>query len=134
MILSKIVMNTPSFLSSYIRTDLPGVRPGAFVKVYQKIKEGDKERVASFEGLVIAKKHGNGLTATCTVRKVVDGIGVERIFPLHSPTITKIDIVRQSKVRRAKLYYIRTKAARDIRKKMKQIWQEKIMPVVEASL
>lgn len=110
---------------SYLRSGLPEINPGDTVRVYQKIKEGDKERVAQFDGLLIAKKHGRGNSATFTVRKVVDGIGVERIFPLHSPIITKIDVLRHSKVRRAKLYYIREKAAREVRKKMKQVWKEK---------
>ena len=109
----------------YLRSDLPEIHPGDTLKVVQKIKEGDKERLTSFEGLVIAKKHGRGVTATFTVRKVVDGIGVERIFPLHSPVIEKIEVLRRAKVRRAKLYYIREKAAREVRKKMKQIWREK---------
>lgn len=113
---------------SYLRTDLPEIRPGDTVRVDQKIKEGDKERVTPFEGMVIARKHGSGITATITLRKVVDGIGVERIFPLHSPTITKIDVLRHSKTRRAKLYYIREKAAREIRKKMKQVWAEAVAP------
>lgn len=112
-----------------LRTDLPEVNPGNTVRVTQRIKEGDKERLSAFEGLVIAKKHGHGVTATFTVRKVVDGIGVERIFPLHSPVIEKIEVLRRAKVRRAKLYYIRDKASREVRKKMKQIWREKeIMP------
>ena len=113
---------------SYLRTDLPEIRPGDTVRVYQKVKEGDKERVTQFEGLVIARKHGNGITATYIVRKVVDGIGVERTFPLHSPTITKVDVLRHSKTRRAKLYYIRDKAAREVRKKMKQVWREEAVP------
>ncbi len=115
---------------SYLRTDLPEIRPGDTVRVYQKVKEGDKERVTQFEGLVIARKHGNGITATYIVRKVVDGIGVERTFPLHSPTITKVDVLRHSKTRRAKLYYIRDKAAREVRKKMKQVWREEAVPPV----
>jgi large subunit ribosomal protein L19 len=117
---------------TYLRTGLPDIRPGDTVRVHQRIKEGDKERVTPFEGLVLAHKHGKGITATFTVRKVVDGIGVERIFPLHSPTITKIDVLRHSKTRRAKLYYIREKAAREIRKKMKQVWrEEKALPQVK---
>ena len=115
---------------SYLRTDLPEIRPGDTVRVHQKVKEGDKERVTQFEGLVIARKHGNGITATYIVRKVVDGIGVERTFPLHSPTITKVDVLRHSKTRRAKLYYIRDKAAREVRKKMKQVWREEAVPPV----
>lgn len=110
---------------SYLKTALPDLRTGDTVKVYQKIKEGNKERIQSFEGLVIARKHGAGITATFTVRRVVDGIGVERIFPLHSPLIDKIDVLRRSKVRRAKLYYIREKAAKEVRRKMKPMELEK---------
>lgn len=111
---------------SQLRSDLPGIRPGDTIRVHQKIKEGGKERIALFEGLVLARKHGVGVSATFTVRKVVDGIGVERVFPLHSPTIAKIEVLRHAKVRRAKLYYIREKASREIRKKMKQVWAEAI--------
>ncbi len=99
------------------RTD---IKPGQIIKVWQKIKEGNKMRLQAFEGLVIAKKHGAEAGATFTVRKMVGDIGVERIFPLYSPGIEKIELVSQSKVRRAKLYYIREKAAKEIRKKMKQ--------------
>ena len=104
-------------------TDIINVnlQPGSIVKVWQKIKEGDKTRLQAFEGLIIAKKHGLEPGATFTVRKMVGDIGVERIFPLYSPNIEKIEIVSRSKVRRAKLYYIREKAAKAIRKKMKQI-------------
>lgn len=100
---------------------LLAVRPGDTVKIFQKVKEGDKTRVQPFEGLVIARKHGSGISATITVRKVSGGIGVEKTIPVHSPTITKIEILRRAKVRRAKLYYIRTKAAREVRRKMKGI-------------
>lgn len=86
----------------------PDIRPGDTIKVYQKIKEGDKERIQIFEGLVIARKHGKGINATITVRKVVEGIGVERIFPVHSPSVEKIEIVKSGKVRRSKLYFLRT--------------------------
>ncbi len=91
------------------------VRPGTTVRVYQKVKEGDKLRTQIFEGVVIARKHGSGINATITVRRVIDGIGAERIFPLHAPTIEKIEVTRKGKVRRAKLYYMRQlgkKAAR----------------------
>ena len=125
------IMEITAIEKTYLRADLPEIRPGDTVRVYQKIKEGDKERVTPFEGMVLARKHGKGITATFTVRKVVDGIGVERIFPLHSPTITKIDVLRHSKTRRAKLYYIREKAAREIRKKMKQVWREEKAPPQE---
>lgn len=98
---------------------LPDIRPGMTVKVYQKIKEGNKIRVQIFEGVVIARKHGSGPSATITVRKISNGVGVERIFPLHLPTIEKFEIVKTSKVRRAKLYYLRGKTARETRKKTK---------------
>ncbi|MEK7541243.1 MAG: 50S ribosomal protein L19 [Patescibacteria group bacterium] len=117
-------MNDTFFQRSQLRTDLPEMRPGDTVRVYQKIKEGDKERTARFEGMVLARKHGSGITATVTVRRVIDGVGVERIFPIHSPLIAKIDVLRRAKVRRAKLYYIRDKASREVRKRMKQVWRE----------
>ncbi len=97
------------------------IKPGMTIKVWQKIKEGEKTRLQAFEGLVIAGKHGIEPGATFTVRKMVGDIGVERVFPLHSPNIEKIDILSQSKVRRAKLYYIREKAAKEIRKKMRRL-------------
>ncbi|OGZ70111.1 MAG: 50S ribosomal protein L19 [Candidatus Staskawiczbacteria bacterium RIFCSPLOWO2_01_FULL_33_9] len=96
------------FNLSQQKTDLPNIRPGDTVLVHQKIKEGNKERIQIFEGVVIAKKHGKGPSGTITVRKVVEGIGVERIFPIHSPTISKIEVAKHGKVRRAKLYYLRT--------------------------
>ena len=108
-----------AFTANQLRADIPDVRPGDTIKVFQKIKEGDKERIQPFEGLVIARKHGRGITATITVRKVSGGIGVERIFPVHSPTIQKIEVLKRSHVRRAKLYYIREKAAREVRRKIK---------------
>ena len=91
---------------------LPDLRPGDTIKVHQKIKEGDKERIQVFEGIIIAKKHGAGIPGTITVRKVVDGIGVERIFSTHSPSISKIEVVKHGKTRRAKLYYLRTAKGR----------------------
>ena len=98
------------------------MKPGDTVRVVQKVKEGDKTRLQTFEGLVIARKHGKEAGGTFTVRKVSAGIGVERIYPIHSPNIEKIEIVRRaSRVRRAKLYYIREKAARETRHKMKQV-------------
>jgi len=97
------------------------LKAGDTVRVHQKIKEGDKSRIQVFEGLVIARKHGNEAGGTMTVRKVIDGVGVERIFPFYSPNISKIEVVRSSKVRRAKLYNVRDKAAKEIRRKMKNI-------------
>jgi large subunit ribosomal protein L19 len=86
---------------------LPDFKPGYTVKVYQRIKEGGKERVQMFEGLVIARKGGTGVNATFMVRKISYGVGVERIFPLHSPNIVKLEVSKPENVRRAKLYYIR---------------------------
>jgi len=89
------------------RQDLSEIRPGSTIRVHQKIKEKGKERIQVFEGVVIAKKHGEGISGTITVRKVASGVGVERIFPIHSPNITKIEVIKKGKVRRAKLYYLR---------------------------
>jgi len=96
-----------NFIKSQSKTDLPKLRPGDTVKVYQKTKEGEKEKTQTFEGLVIAVKHGREMGSTMTMRKEISGIGVEKIFPLHSPTIEKIEIVKRGKARRAKLYYLR---------------------------
>src|SRR3990167_9641735 len=106
----------------------PELKTGWTVKVYQKIKEGDKSRVQAFEGIIIARKHGNEPGGTITVRKVSGGIGVEKTFPLHLPTITKIEVTKKTDTRKSKLYYLRNKSAREIRKKMKiqQPPQEKI--------
>ena len=97
-----------------MKTDVPSFRPGDTVRVHVKLKEGDKERVQVFEGVVIRKRKGLN-RATFTVRKVSYGVGVERIFPLNSPHIAKIEVVREGRVRRARLYYLRNlkgKAAR----------------------
>lgn len=99
---------------------LPDIRPGDTIKVHQKIKEGDKERIQVFEGVVIAKKHGKGINATITVRKIVDGVGVERVFPIHSPVIEKIEVEKHGKVRRAKLYYLRMAKGKKARLKNKE--------------
>lgn len=98
-------------------------RTGDTVRVWVKVLEDaekKKYRLQAFEGLVLARKHGNEPGATFTVRKVASGVGVERIFPLYSPMIDKIELVKQSTVRRSKLYYVREKAVRDVRRKMKQ--------------
>lgn len=87
--------------------ELPKFEVGNTVKVHNRIKEGGKERIQIFEGLVIARKGGNGANATFMVRKISNGVGVERIYPLHSPNIAKIEIVKDEKVRQAKIYYVR---------------------------
>ncbi len=99
------------------------IKPGDTIRVWQRIKEGDKTRRQAFEGLVISRKHGSEPGATITVRKSSFSLGVELAFPLYSPNIEKIELVSRSRVRRAKLYYIRERAARAARKKMKQIKQ-----------
>lgn len=91
---------------------------GDTVKVHVKIREGEKFRIQLFEGIVISKKHG-GISETFTVRRVSHGVGVERVFPLHSPTVDKVEIVRRGKVRRAKLYYLRDKVGKDSKVKTK---------------
>jgi large subunit ribosomal protein L19 len=90
----------------YLKTDVPEFRPGDNLKVHVRLKEGEKERIQIFEGLVVARKHG-GVSETFTVRKISSGIGVERTFPLHSPSVAKVEVTRRGRVRRAKLYYIR---------------------------
>jgi large subunit ribosomal protein L19 len=108
------------------------LQSGDTVRVHQKITEGDKSRIQIFEGLLIGRKHGNEAGGTFTVRKVIDGVGVERIFPFYSPNIAKIEVVRKSKTRRSKLYNVREKAAKEIRRKMKNIINAKEVVVEEA--
>jgi len=98
-----------------------GITAGDTVRVHQKIQDKGKTRIQIFEGLVLARKHGAEAGATFTVRKVVDGIGVEKIYPLYSPLIDKIEIIRRSTVRRAKLYYIREKVAREVKRQMRRM-------------
>ena len=95
------------------------MRSGDTIRVWQKIQEGEKTRLQAFEGIVLALKHGKENGGTFTVRKVVDGVAVERIFPIYSPAIDKIEILKRAQIRRAKLYYIREKAAKDIKRHMK---------------
>lgn len=97
-----------------LRTDIPSFDPGDTIRVMVRVREGDKERLQAFEGLVIARR-GGGISENFTVRKVSAGVGVERIFPVHSPSIASVEVVRRGRVRRAKLYYLRRlsgKAAR----------------------
>jgi large subunit ribosomal protein L19 len=92
--------------NEYLRTDIPGFRAGDTVKVHVKVREGDKERIQVFQGVVISRR-GAGTNESFTVRKMSAGIGVERVFPIHSPIIDKIEVVRRGRVRRAKLFYLR---------------------------
>ncbi|MEG0614496.1 MAG: 50S ribosomal protein L19 [Oscillospiraceae bacterium] len=94
-----------------LKSEVPTIEIGDTVKVHVKIKEGDKYRIQIFEGAVIAKKHG-GIMETFTVRRVAHGCGIERVFPLHSPIVDKVEVVRNGKVRRAKLYYLRDRVGK----------------------
>lgn len=96
------------------------LRVGWTVKVHQKVKEGEKAKSQVFEGIIIGAKHGGQAGATITVRKMSGGIGIEKVIPLRLPTVEKIEVVKKSRVRRAKLYYLREKSAKEIRKKTKQ--------------
>ncbi len=109
------------------------LRAGDTVKVWQKIQEKGKTRLQAFEGLVLARKHGKEAGATFTVRRVASGVGVEKIFPLFSPIIDKIDVLKRSKVRRAKLYHIRDKAAKEVSRQMRNIRLAKEVVSEEAS-
>ena len=102
--------------SSQLRTDLPKFRPGDTVRVHVKIKEGDKYRIQVFEGVVIVIKR-NQVSSTFTVRKVSFGYGIERIFPVHSPIIDKLEVMKSGKVRRARLYYLRLRRGKSARLK-----------------
>jgi large subunit ribosomal protein L19 len=119
------------FNKEQLKKGLDDIRPGDTIKVHQKIKEKDKQRIQVFEGLVLARKHGKGISATITVRKLVSGIGVERVFPLHSPNIEKIEIVKRGKVRRAKLYYLRKAKGRKARLKKVDFEQSVIQETKE---
>ncbi len=109
------------------------LRAGDTVKVSQKILEGGKIRSQTFEGLVLARKHGTEAGATFTVRKVTSGVGVEKIFPLYSPAIEKIEVIRRAKVRQAKLYHIRKKAAKEISREMRRVQRIRPVEVVETT-
>src|SRR3989344_1874563 len=110
---------TEKFNALHTNKNMQDINPGDTVKVHQKIKEGDKERIQVFEGVVIARKHGQGISSTITVRKVVEQVGVERIFPVHSPNIDKKEAVKAGKVRRSKFYYLRTAKGRKAKLKKK---------------
>ena len=102
--------------NTQLKTNVPNLRPGDTVRVHVKIKEGDKFRIQVFEGVVVVRKRG-GISSTFTVRKVSSGYGIERIFPLHSPVIEKLEVVKSGKVRRARLYYLRERRGKAARLK-----------------
>jgi len=118
-----------TILTKHMKKNIPDVKSGDTVRVHIKVREGAKERVQIFEGLVIATKHGKTLDGTFSVRKESFGVGVERVFPLHSPRIVKVERVKQSKVRRSKLYYMRNLSGKNARLKDLNrdlvVWEEK---------
>ena len=107
-----------AFVNEQLKTDVPQFGIGDGVKVYIRITEGEKERIQLFEGTVIAK-HGGGISETFTVRRVSYGVGVEKTFPIHSPNVDKVVVVREAKVRRAKLYYLRSRVGKAAKVKEK---------------
>jgi large subunit ribosomal protein L19 len=109
---------------SYLRDDIPPIEIGDTVRVHTKIREGEKERIQVFEGIVIRWKKGT-INSAITVRKISHGIGVERVFPLHSPTVDKVEIKSQGQVRRARLYYLRQLTGKKARIKARNTWTTK---------
>lgn len=116
---------TPADVESRKKLDFAS---GDTIRVWSKIQDKGKYRLQAFEGIVLARKHGTSPSATFTVRKVSNGVGVERVFPLYSPMVDKIEITKKTKTRRSKLYYVRDKAVKEIRRKMKQILLSKVAP------
>ncbi|MBL7142351.1 MAG: 50S ribosomal protein L19 [Candidatus Pacebacteria bacterium] len=120
-----------TFNKNQLKKDLPDIRSGDTIKVHQKIKETakrgksakqeTKERIQVFEGQVIARKHGKGVNSTITVRKVISGVGVEKIFPIHSPIIDKIELIKRGKAKRSKLYYLREAKGRKAKLKREEV-------------
>jgi large subunit ribosomal protein L19 len=119
-------MNRASAVSEkFLRKDHPAIKAGMFVRVWQKIKEGDRWRTSPFDGTVIATKHARGISGTFTVRRISAGeVGVEVTWPLHSPLIEKIEVLQAPKVRKAKLYYLRERSRREARAKLKSQQRE----------
>lgn len=119
---------TEAILTKFMKKNVPDIKSGDTVKVHIKVREGGKERIQIFEGLVIATKHGKTLDGSFTVRKESFGIGVERVFPVHSPRIVKVERIKQSKVRRSKLYYMRDLHGKNARLKElnrdHMVWEE----------
>jgi large subunit ribosomal protein L19 len=126
-------MNTTDLIEkSYLRTDIPPFRPGDTVKVHVRVVEGNRERVQVFQGVVI-RRQGGGLRETFTVRKISFGVGVERTFPVHSPSIARLEIVSRGAVRRAKLYYLRDLRGKKARIKERRIDEDKLAAMSSSS-
>lgn len=113
------------FTKSFLKTDMPEIKVGDTVKLHQKIKEGEKERIQIFEGVVIAQKHGKGVSGSMIVRKIIDGVGVEKMIPLHSPNLAKVEIIAHGKTRRAKLYFLRDRIGKKSKLKRQEIARTK---------
>jgi large subunit ribosomal protein L19 len=116
---------------AYLRTDVPEFRPGDTVKVHVRVVEAGRERVQVFQGVVI-RRQGGGLQETFTVRKISFGVGVERTFPVHSPSISKLEVVTRGRVRRAKLYYLRERRGKKARIKERRLGDEELAAIVAA--
>jgi large subunit ribosomal protein L19 len=117
--MEKMMIDINKIIPDQIRTDIPAFNPGDHVKIHVRVIEGDKERIQPFEGDVISVR-GEGVNKTFTVRKIASGVGVERIFPLYSPKIAKIEILKKGQIRRAKLYYLRNLSGKAARIKSKE--------------
>ena len=102
-----------------LKKDFPEMKPGDTVRIHEKVVDKAKKKSQVFEGILIAKKHGKGINATFTLRAILDGVGVEKVYPLHSPLIEKMEVVKKGRARRAKLYYIREESQKKIRRKLK---------------
>ena len=102
-----------------LKNNLPEMKPGDTIRVFEKVLGEAKRKSQVFEGILISRKHGKGINATFTVRAILDGVGTEKIYPLHSPLIEKIEVVKKGRARRAKLYYLREKSQKKIRKKLR---------------
>lgn len=113
-------MKTKILKTRKFKQGVPDIRPGDVVRIHEKIKEEKKERIQTFEGLVLARKHGKGISSTITVRKIISGIGVEKIFPIYSPKITKIEVLKRSKVKKGKLYFLRKLKGKKAKLKQKK--------------
>lgn len=120
-----------SIAQEYMRSDIPAFNVGDTVKVHIKIKEGSRERIQVFEGFVLKRQNG-GIGETFTVRRIASGVGVEKTFPIHSPLIAKIEVVRKGDVRRAKLHYMRERTGKSAKIKAKEYSEEQLAAIAEA--
>ncbi len=110
------------------------IKPGMYLRIYQKVNEGGKSRIQRIEGLVLARKHGTEPGATVTIRRIIKGVGIEWTIPIFSPTIEKVELIKETKARRAKLYYVREKSQKETRKRLKALRKSKKAEIEEGSL